>query len=113
VGKPEGKRPFERPRCKWKDNIEVNLWLGGLRAWTGSICFRILTGGGCCECGNESYDSINFLSSWGPFSISGRTLLNGVRELVSGIEVTQTAHCYLLLTFQKSGQRIVGSVRQF
>jgi hypothetical protein len=25
VGKPEGKRPFERPRCKWKDNIEVNL----------------------------------------------------------------------------------------
>jgi hypothetical protein len=21
VGKPEGKRPFRRPMCRWKDNI--------------------------------------------------------------------------------------------
>jgi hypothetical protein len=25
VGKPEGKRPMERPRCGWKDNIKMNL----------------------------------------------------------------------------------------
>jgi hypothetical protein len=23
VGRPEGKRPFERPRHKWKDNINL------------------------------------------------------------------------------------------
>ena len=26
VGKPEGKRPLGRPRCKWEDNIKMDLW---------------------------------------------------------------------------------------
>ena len=25
VGKPEGKRPFGRPRCRWEDNIQMDL----------------------------------------------------------------------------------------
>jgi hypothetical protein len=25
VGKPEGKRPLERPRCKWEENIKMDL----------------------------------------------------------------------------------------
>jgi hypothetical protein len=25
VGSPEGKRPLGRPRCKWEDNIKMNL----------------------------------------------------------------------------------------
>jgi hypothetical protein len=25
VRKPEGKKPLERSRCKWKVNIEINL----------------------------------------------------------------------------------------
>jgi hypothetical protein len=25
VGKPEGKRPLERPRCRWVDNIRMDL----------------------------------------------------------------------------------------
>jgi len=25
VGKPEGKRPFGRPRCRWEDNTELDL----------------------------------------------------------------------------------------
>ena len=25
VGKPEGKRPLGRPRCRWKDNIKLAL----------------------------------------------------------------------------------------
>jgi len=25
VGKPEGKRPLVRPRCKWEDNIKMDL----------------------------------------------------------------------------------------
>jgi len=24
-GKPEGKSPFGRPRCRWKDNIKMDL----------------------------------------------------------------------------------------
>jgi hypothetical protein len=33
VGKPEGKRPFGRPKRKWEDNIKINLlklgWVHG------------------------------------------------------------------------------------
>ena len=25
TGKPTGKRPLERPRCRWKDNIRMNV----------------------------------------------------------------------------------------
>jgi hypothetical protein len=25
VGKPEGKKPLGRPRCRWEDNIEIDL----------------------------------------------------------------------------------------
>jgi hypothetical protein len=25
VGKPGGKRPFGRPRCRWEDNIKMDL----------------------------------------------------------------------------------------
>jgi hypothetical protein len=25
VGKPEGKRPLGRPRCRWEDNVRIDL----------------------------------------------------------------------------------------
>jgi hypothetical protein len=25
LGKPEGRRPFERPRCRWDNNIKMDL----------------------------------------------------------------------------------------
>jgi hypothetical protein len=25
VGRPEGKRPLRRPRCRWEDNIKMDL----------------------------------------------------------------------------------------
>jgi len=25
IRKPEGKRPFGRPRCRWENNIKMNL----------------------------------------------------------------------------------------
>jgi len=25
VGKPEGKKPLGRPRCRWEDNIKIDL----------------------------------------------------------------------------------------
>ena len=35
VGKPEGKRPLWRPRCRWEDNIKMDLQEveGGCRDW--------------------------------------------------------------------------------
>jgi hypothetical protein len=32
VGKPEGKRPLGRPRCRWVDNVKMNL---GETEWGG------------------------------------------------------------------------------
>jgi len=46
VEKPEGKRPFGRPRRRWEDNIKMDLQEVGLGAWTGSSWLRIGTGGG-------------------------------------------------------------------
>jgi hypothetical protein len=31
VGKPEGKRPLGRPRCRWVDNIRIDL--GEVGGW--------------------------------------------------------------------------------
>jgi hypothetical protein len=41
MGKPEGKRPLERPSRRWEDAIKMDLrdWLGGM--WSGYIWFRI------------------------------------------------------------------------
>jgi hypothetical protein len=44
VEKPEGKRPCGRTRCRWEDNIKMDLWDVGV--WSGSIWLRIGTGGG-------------------------------------------------------------------
>jgi hypothetical protein len=30
VGKPEGQSPLGRPRCRWKDNVKINLQEIGL-----------------------------------------------------------------------------------
>jgi hypothetical protein len=42
VGKPEGKRPLGRPRCRWVDNIRMDL---GEVGWTGLVWLKIGTGG--------------------------------------------------------------------
>ena len=36
MGKPEGKRPLERPRCRWEENIKTDLQeVGcGVMEWT-------------------------------------------------------------------------------
>ena len=28
MGKPEGKKPLGRPRCRWEDNIKMDLEVG-------------------------------------------------------------------------------------
>jgi hypothetical protein len=46
VGKPEGKRPFGRPRHRWEDNIKMDFQDVGWGAWTELIWLRTGTGGG-------------------------------------------------------------------
>jgi hypothetical protein len=36
VEKPEDKRPLRRPRCRWEDNIKMDLEEVGCGTWTGS-----------------------------------------------------------------------------
>jgi hypothetical protein len=45
VGKPEGKRPFRRPRCRWEDGIRMNVRDIGWGVWIGFNWLRIGTGG--------------------------------------------------------------------
>ena len=37
VGKPEGKRQLGRPRCRWEDNIKMDLRKWDMGVWTGLI----------------------------------------------------------------------------
>jgi hypothetical protein len=46
VGKPEGKRPLGRLRCRWEDNIRMDLQEVGWGVWSGLSWLRIGTGGG-------------------------------------------------------------------
>jgi hypothetical protein len=54
VGKPEGKRPLGRPRCRWVDSIKMDGMV-----WIRLIRLRIGTNvEGSCEHGNEPSGSI-------------------------------------------------------
>jgi hypothetical protein len=58
VGKPEGKRPLERPRHRWEDNIRIDLQEVGCWGmdWIGLAQDRQVAS--TCECGNEPSGSI-------------------------------------------------------
>ena len=44
MGKPEGKMPLGRPRCRWEDNIKMDLRIWDLWLWTGCSWLSIGTG---------------------------------------------------------------------
>jgi hypothetical protein len=46
VGKPEGKRQLGRPRCRWEDNIKMDLQEVGGVVGTGWSGLKIGTGVG-------------------------------------------------------------------
>jgi hypothetical protein len=86
VGKPEGRRPLERPRRRWEDNIKMDLREVGCAGadWVDlaqdrdrwrAVVYTVMNL-------RVPLNAGNFLSSLGHFSFSGRTLLHGV-SLVS------------------------------
>jgi hypothetical protein len=46
VGKPEEKRSLGRTRCRWEDNIKMDLQVVECGVWTGLSWLGIETGGG-------------------------------------------------------------------
>jgi hypothetical protein len=46
VGKPEEKRPLEKPRCRWEDNIKMDLRDIDWGDMNGFIWFKIGASGG-------------------------------------------------------------------
>jgi hypothetical protein len=84
--KPEGKRPLERTRHRYEDTIEKDHqevgcgdmdWIGLAQdrdGWRKVVCALMKY--------RFSYNSGTFLPSRGTVSISGRTVLHGVGELV-------------------------------
>jgi hypothetical protein len=46
IGKPEVKRPFERSRRRWKDNIRLHLNETGREVWAGLSWLKIGASGG-------------------------------------------------------------------
>jgi hypothetical protein len=46
VGSPEGKKPLERPRRRWEDNIKMDLKEIGIDGRTGFSWLRIGSSGG-------------------------------------------------------------------
>ena len=61
VGKSEGKRPLERPRHKFEDNIQMDLHDF---SWEGQDWIDLAQTGkkvmGSCECSNEFLGSIKY-----------------------------------------------------
>ena len=46
MGKPEGRRPLGRPKCRWDNNIKIDLQEVGSVAWTGFIWLMMGTDDG-------------------------------------------------------------------
>jgi hypothetical protein len=59
VKKPEGRRHLGRQRCRWVNNIKMDLREDGV-VWTRLIWLRIGPLDGCCKHGNETSGSIEY-----------------------------------------------------
>jgi hypothetical protein len=58
VGNPEGKRPLERPRRRWEDNIMMDLQEVGCGGMDRIGLAQDRQVAGNCECSNKSSSSI-------------------------------------------------------
>ena len=84
VWKPEGKRPLGRPRCRWVDNIMMDLQevVCGYMDWIGLAQYRDSWRTLVSAVMNlrVPWNAGSFLTSCKPVSFSRRTLHNGVSK---------------------------------
>ena len=83
LGKPEGRRPLGRPRCRWVDNIrmdlkEVGIWTG--LGWPRIDRWRTLVSAVMNL--RVPWNAENFLTSCKPVNFSRRTLHHGVSKYI-------------------------------
>jgi hypothetical protein len=85
VGKPEGKRPLGRPRCRWEDNTKTDLQEVGCVGCGGMDWIELAQDRDRWRALVNAvmnlrgpYNARNFLTSCKPVSFSRRTLLYGV-----------------------------------
>jgi hypothetical protein len=82
VGKPDGKRPLARPRCRWEDNIKADLQevgcegMGRIELAKDIDRWRALVNAVMNP--RVPLNAGNFLTSCKPVSFSRRTLLHCV-----------------------------------
>jgi hypothetical protein len=98
VGKPEGKRPLERPRRRWEDGIRMDLREIGL---VGGRCGLVSTVSGqgpvagCCECCAEPSGScamelvslfIHFISATNSVPMSAKSNEEPIKPKLSNLQ---------------------------
>jgi hypothetical protein len=71
VGKPEGKRPLERPTRKWEDNINMRVW-GRIEVCTG--CW---------------WKSLRERGHWGDQDLVGKIILRWIFRKLEGVVGTR------------------------
>jgi hypothetical protein len=91
VGKPEGKRPLGRPRCKWADNIKMDL---GERGWGGVERIGLVQDTGkwksSCECGNEPSEFHKMLGIYTTGGLSSSAQIHSASFCTSFMNHVQT-----------------------
>jgi hypothetical protein len=83
-GKPEGKRPLGTPRCRWEDNMIMDLHEVECK---GMVWIEVAQDRDKCRALVNAVinpripqNAGNFLTSYKPVSFSRRTLIHGVSK---------------------------------
>jgi hypothetical protein len=98
MGKPEGKIPPGRPRCRWVDNIKTDLWG---RGWGGMEWIDLAQDKGQCRALVNTVMKVGFCIMLASSCVAAqprRAQLYGVTWLVLNKDMASPVHNHLFLT---------------
>jgi hypothetical protein len=103
VGKPEGKRPLEKPRRRWEDGIKMDLReFGREGCWVDSPGSGYGSLAGCCDCDDE-------LSGSGATELLS---LRGTFQKYPLLYPIYQAYCNILLITGTEGQVLMSVIEK-